>query len=354
VQRLLALLVACLALVAVACGDLTEPYAAKVNGTRISVEDLDRELRVILDNDKVREVMEQQLQMPAQGNGKGTLNTALVANQLTLRVLYELVHQEVARRDIEFTAAQRQQAETAATQQFEDPALFRQLPERYRNEIVRNALEFIGLQEDVNREDEPTEAEVRAFYEQNAERYTGRCVSHILVESREEIDQLRTQIVGGASFAEVARESSIDEGSGRDGGFLLCQPAGQPLDGIVEPFKSTAEALPVGQISEPVQTQFGWHLITVSEGRPFESVEAEIRQQLAGQGGQQRLQVLIRGLVDKAKIEINPRYGRFVKDEPPFGRIVPPEAPKVGVTTTTSPIPGILEQGDPGNPPPGG
>jgi parvulin-like peptidyl-prolyl isomerase len=337
VQRLLALLVACLAVVAVACGDLTEPYAAKVNGTRISVEDLDRELRVILDNEQIRQVMENQFQQPVLGAGRGTLNTALVANQLTLRVLYELVHQEVARRDLTFTDEQRQQAEAAAAQQFEDPALFRQLPERYRNEIVRNTLEFIGLQEDVLRRAEPSEAEVRAYYDQNASQFSGRCVSHILVETREQVDGLRAEIVAGASFADVARESSTDTGSGQDGGFLVCRPPGEPLEGIVEPFKSTAEGLPVGQLSEPVQTQFGWHLITVTDGRPFESVEAQIREQLGRQGGQERLQTLIRGLVDRADIEVNPRYGRFVKDEPPFGRIVPPEAPQVGTTTTVAP-----------------
>ena len=336
-QRLLALLVACLALVGVACGDLTEPYAAKVNGTRISVDDLDRELRVILDNEQVREAMEGQLQLPALGSGKGTLNTALVANQLTLRVLYELVHQEVARRDLTFTDEQRQQAEAAAAQQFEDPALFRRLPESYRNEIVRNTLEFIGLQEDVNRQAEPSDAEVRAYYDQNATQYSGRCVSHILVETREEIDRLRAEIVAGAPFADVARESSGDPGSAQEGGFLVCQPPDQPLEGIVEPFKSTAEALPLGQLSEPVQTQFGWHLITVTDGRPFESVEGQIREQLGRQGGQQRLQTLIRGLVERAEIEINPRYGRFVKDEPPFGRVVPPEAPQIGTTTTVAP-----------------
>jgi parvulin-like peptidyl-prolyl isomerase len=347
VKRLLALLLACLALVGAACGDLTKPYAAKVNGQRITVDDLDRELKLILDNKRVQEVMAQGIQlMPGEeilGQGKGTLNMAVVANQLTLRVLYELVHQEVERRDITFTADEREQAEAAAARQFGDPALFRTLPERYRDEIIRNALEFGGLQTKLLDEAAPSEAEVRAFYDENPDQFTGRCVSHILVETREAIDALRAQIVAGAPFAEVARASSIDPGSGQEGGLLGCFPEGQPLEGIVEPFKSTAEALPVGQLSEPVQTQFGFHLIIVSSGRPFEDVKEQLAQQLSQQSGQERLRTLLRRLVDRARIEINPRYGRFVKAEQPFGRIVPPQAPTAGAPTTTTTAPLLFD-----------
>jgi foldase protein PrsA len=338
----LPLLVACLALVVGACGDLTQPYAAKVNGERISVEQLDRELRTILENEQIQEVMAQQLQLqPGEeilGQGKGTLNTAVVANQLTLKILYELVHQEVQRRDISFSAAERQRAEQAATQQFGDPALFRRLPESYRNEVVRNAMEFAGLQARIADDTEPTDADVRAYYDENAAQFSGRCVSHILVETRPEIDKLRADIVAGASFAEVARQSSTDTGSGQEGGFLGCFPVGEPLENIVEPFKTVAESLPAGQLSEPVQTQFGFHLITVTEGRPFEDVAGQIREQLAQSGGQQRLREVLRQLVDKARIEVNPRYGRFVKTDPatPFGRIVPPEEPQTGPTTSTT------------------
>ena len=346
-KRRLALLVACLALFGVACGDLTQPYAAKVNGARISVEELDRELRTILENDQVREAMAAQLQLqPGEeilGEGKGTINAAVVANQLTLKILYALVHEEVERRGLEPSPQAREQAEEAASQQFGDPAAFRALPEGFRNDLVQQNVDFAALQGSILEESAPDDATVREFYDENPSQFSGRCISHVLVQSREEIDTLRAAILAGADFAEVARQSSIDTGSGADGGFLGCFPAGAPLEGIVEPFRTVAENLPPGQLSDVVQTQFGFHLIRVSEGRPFEQVAEQIREQLSQQGGQEELRTLLRRLVDRADIEVNPRYGRFEKDDPatPFGRIVPPEEPQTGPTTTTSTIPGL-------------
>jgi parvulin-like peptidyl-prolyl isomerase len=156
------------------------------------------------------------------------------------------------------------------------------------------------------------------------------------VRTREEIDKLRADIVAGAPFAEVARENSIDQQSAAQGGFFQCFPEGQPMEQVVEPFKSTAESLPAGQLSEPVETQFGFHLILVTNGRPFEDVREQIEASLRQQSGQERLRTLLRRLVNRATIEINPRYGRFVKSEEPFGRIVPPTAPTAGAPTTTT------------------
>lgn len=86
--------------------------------------------------------------------------------------------------------------------------------------------------------------------------------SHLLVDSLEEAERVRQEIVDGKPFAQAAKETSTCP-SGQAGGDLGFFSRGQ----MVPAFEQTAFSLPVGKLSEPVQTQFGWHLILVTEQR---------------------------------------------------------------------------------------
>lgn len=84
--------------------------------------------------------------------------------------------------------------------------------------------------------------------------------SHILVKSEDEAKKLLEEIKGGKSFADAAKEVSLCP-SGRDGGDLGFFKKGV----MVQPFEDAAFAMKeIGEISEPVQTQFGWHLIQLT------------------------------------------------------------------------------------------
>jgi peptidyl-prolyl cis-trans isomerase C len=80
--------------------------------------------------------------------------------------------------------------------------------------------------------------------------------SHILVESLEKANELREQIKSGSDFAVVAKSNSKCP-SGQNGGDLGMFTPNQ----MVKPFEDAAFALQVGELSHPVQTQFGYHLI---------------------------------------------------------------------------------------------
>ncbi len=109
-------------------------------------------------------------------------------------------------------------------------------------------------------------------------------VRHILVkpstilsdeDARKKLIKLRQQILDGAEFAEVAREHSEDIGSMLSGGDLGWSTPGQ----FVPAFESTMEQTPVGAISDPFRTQFGWHILKVEDRREQDMSEQVIRNQ---------------------------------------------------------------------------
>ncbi|HSA07229.1 MAG TPA: peptidylprolyl isomerase [Candidatus Gastranaerophilales bacterium] len=83
--------------------------------------------------------------------------------------------------------------------------------------------------------------------------------SHLLVKTKEEVEKIRTEILAGKDFAEVAKEVSLCP-SGAEGGDLGYFGRGQ----MVPEFEKAAFSLPVGEVSEPIKTQFGWHLLVVT------------------------------------------------------------------------------------------
>lgn len=86
--------------------------------------------------------------------------------------------------------------------------------------------------------------------------------SHLLVDTQEQAEQCRQEILEGKSFAQVAKEVSKCP-SGSQGGDLGYFTRGR----MVQPFDEAAFTLPVGELSQPLKTQFGWHLITVTDRR---------------------------------------------------------------------------------------
>ena len=83
---------------------------------------------------------------------------------------------------------------------------------------------------------------------------------HILVETQEQCEDLKTQIEGGADFAEMARQHSKCP-SGRQGGELGSFSPGQ----MVKEFDEVVFSAEVGKVQGPVQTQFGYHLVEVTQ-----------------------------------------------------------------------------------------
>lgn len=143
-----------------------------------------------------------------------------------------------------------------------------------------------------------TEEEARKFYDQNPDKFTRSetvKASHILIgtepnasaedkkKAREKAEKLRKELAGGADFAELAKGNSSCPSS-QKGGDLGFFGKGQ----MVPPFEKAAFELKPGEISDVVETQFGYHIIKLTEKKPAETVafkeaQARIEEYLKGQ-----------------------------------------------------------------------
>lgn len=123
---------------------------------------------------------------------------------------------------------------------------------------------------------------------------------HILVESEDEAKKVHERLKGGEDFAKLAAEMSKDPGSGKEGGDL----GFFTRDRMVPEFADVAFKLEPGQVSAPVKTQFGWHLIKLEDKRtrPVPSFD-EVKAQLDAYLARRTQQELILALRGKAKIE---------------------------------------------------
>lgn len=122
---------------------------------------------------------------------------------------------------------------------------------------------------------------------------------HILVDSEEKAKELKAQIDGGADFGELAKANSSDTGSAVNGGDLGWFGLGM----MVKPFEDAVVAAAPGSVSDPVQTDFGWHLIKVNEVRDAAKPTIdEVRDELAAEIEQTVVEAKLAELTGAAEI----------------------------------------------------
>jgi peptidyl-prolyl cis-trans isomerase C len=149
----------------------------------------------------------------------------------------------------------------------------------------------------------------------NAEPELEYNASHILVASKEEADAIVAELAAGGDFAEIAKTKSTDPGSGANGGELGWFGNGM----MVKPFEDAIVAAKVGEVTGPVQSQFGWHIIKVNETRvkaapALDEVRAELEDELKDKA----VQDAIAAATAKAQITRNEIEGldpAFIRNE---------------------------------------
>jgi len=166
-----------------------------------------------------------------------------------------------------------------------------------------------AVAKEVSTESTPDEAAMKAYYEKNKDKFETAKASHILIrfqgsrvpvkagekdltpeEALAKTQEIRKQLLAGGDFAAIAKKESDDTGTATNGGSLGTFNHGQ----MVPEFDAAAFSLPVGQLSEPIKTAFGYHLIKVEERKQktFEEAKPEIEKQLKSQMGRDAVERL--------------------------------------------------------------
>jgi hypothetical protein len=293
-----------LALVTASCSTV-QSDAARVDGTSISVADFEDQLQSFTDDPLFLP------SRPITNPETGELENDFVRQVLFINTLGAFARSQneaagvTPPTDDEFTQTVRTQS--AGIMGF-DPGSgqWATVAEENRQPVEDEIAQILTLFSTYGEQaDDP--ALVREYYDLDPAQFSLLCARHILVGTEAEARDVIERIEAGEDFAAVAGELSTDTGSGANGG-LLYEEGGTcpPANGFVTEFVDGALATPVGEVSEPVQSEFGWHVIIPHEvvERPFEEVQADVAE--AMRAGASRRAITDFGASD---VWINPRFG---------------------------------------------
>lgn len=289
--------------------------AAVVNGETITRQALDFETRQMISQ------LARQGQVPSE-----EMMPQLREDVLNRMIEEELLYQDSRAKDIAVPEARVNEELAAIKQQFPNEEAYKEAlagidmsEADLTRKISRGVAIETLLRDHVVQDVAVSDEESRAFYDQNAamfkkpEQVQAR---HILVktagdatddqkaEARQKIEDVRKKAIAGDDFAALAKEFSDDPGSSARGGDLGYFSRGQ----MVKPFEDVAFALEEGETSDVVETQFGYHIIEVTDHQPasvveYDTARVQIAARLKQEKSRKQIQQYIDTLREKADIE---------------------------------------------------
>lgn len=298
------LLLVCVALVLVACGgEGGGDVAATVDDSEVTVEDV----------------------RSFPFDSSGTIGTQEFAQYLGALIQWRILDDAAAEEfgidptpeevDEELTVVLTEQMGGAS---IEDLAEQQNLSEETVRSIVRVGLiQELVAAELSNDLAEPTDDQIATAMETQRAGLTEVCARHILVATAEEAEEAADRIEGGEEFEAVAAAMSTDPSAAENGGDLGCAPA----ETYVPAFRAAAVSAEIDEMTEPVQTQFGFHLIVVYDRTdPAEEdlpAEDDIRQTLLDEAGFVALEEWLVGQVNEAEVTVDEEYGTWTLEPQP-------------------------------------
>ena len=273
------------------------PYLAMVGNTKITQADLDREVKTLPEF--------------AQKLFEGPEGKERFLNELIKK---ELLYQEALKKGID-----------------KDPEYQKKVEEFKKLTLIGQLLE-----KEIETKAKVTDQDVKDYYEKHKAELASVSqikASHILVKTEDEAKKIEAMLKKGGNFAELAKKYSIDAGSAKNGGDLGYFSQGQ----MVPEFEQAAARLKPGEISEPVKTKFGYHIIKVTEkkmGKPveFDKVKNVLQQRLSAEKQKEVFDTYVENLKKSYKVEINKealsKLAPEVKPDGPQGNPEQPGEPK--------------------------
>lgn len=169
--------------------------------------------------------------------------------------------------------------------------------EEFLRNYVKTKIMFNEFYEKYSKDFTSTDEDAKAYYDKNTDKYEVFNADHILVDDEDLAKEIKKQLEEGADFAELAKEKSIDPSAKENGGSLGDFESGAIVPEFEEGVKKTNE----GEISDPVKTVHGYHVIKVNKKsvKAFDEVKEEIKTQLS----QEKFDEWVNSLEKNAKIE---------------------------------------------------
>ena len=209
----------------------------------------------------------------------------------------------------------------------------RGLTDDFLTNIARQGLIDVQIRE-ILREDapEPTEEDLEAQLNFARAPLTNACVSHILVATEAEANDVLDRLEGGEEFGELAMELSSDTGSAENNGILPCGT----LETYVEPFRDAALIAPIGEVHEtPVESQFGWHVLMVTDRQDAAEADLPSDEELANAARDESiiddLRSWFEDAMNEADVSVDEEYGTWeipppsqTNPNPTIKTVVPP------------------------------
>ncbi len=311
---------------------------ASVNGVGLKRADFDADMKDYSANSLF-------MQTGQGGDNSTTVSADFRLKTLQADIIFELVRQEVARRNLPVRPSDDAFVKSQTLARFDQtgsPDIFNGFPKRFQDRALAQTANLVTLQDALG--GGPVDAAAaKTTYDANPRRFAQLCVRHVLVDTQADADRVLQELKQGADFATVVSEESQDESSAPLGGKILNSDGSCPLatqfndDALA---KALLAATP-GQVTGPVQTRLGWQVILVDTVTvlPFEQVQASVsvaaEQDVAGKAAPQ-LNKLLNTDADRA-IAVDPNYGVW---DHANHQVLPPGFKPAGrhtTATTTAP-----------------
>jgi hypothetical protein len=306
-------------MLASACGSgsgTSSSDAFSTNGHVRSRSSFEEDLKAYRDNADFATAIATQITV--KGTAAGSLNADFVRQTIGFEIDYELIHEELAAQKVGISPSAATEGKRIAALRVGGDAVWAKFPQGFRDrqtlawsEVVQLRLQYAGVKS-------LDDATLQAAFTQDSTAYGRRCLSHILVKTLDEATQIEAQLKSGGDFATIAKAKSIDTGSGANGGQLrnqsdgTCQTKAQIDSSYIKEFYTAADAAAVGVPTDPVQSQYGYHIILVTkvEDAVFNDSKEAVKSALLSKGNT-KFAAWQKDALAKAKITVDPQYGQW-------------------------------------------
>jgi parvulin-like peptidyl-prolyl isomerase len=273
----------------------------------------------------------------------GAPSDDFIRKTLQADILFEVVHQEVAKRQLTLRSTDDAYVRAQTVSRFDQsgsPGIFNAFPVRFQTRALVQTANLLTLQDTLGG-GPVNAAAVRAAYDADPRQFGQICVRHILLLTEDDAKRVLTELQQGSDFASTMAKETEDQSSEPYGGKIANPDGSCPTAAQLDAdFAKAALAATPGQPTGPVHTKIGWHVILVDSVNtlPFEQVRsaaaAAAEQAVADKAKAPLNQLLQAGVT--GSIHVDAKYGVW---DPTSHQILPPGFKPEPHRTSSTPTP---------------